>query len=143
MDPLAFKQNFAFIGNHRAGERFDEGGFARTIVPDDRKDFPGPQFEIGVVQSHHAAKPFDQPLGLENDVTTHVEILLIHWSSATAAMMRHRSTGRSIGDLSPISLSPRPNTPTISAPNSVPRIEPRPPKSEMPPITTAVIDSML
>ena len=30
-------------------------------------------------------------------------------------------------------------TPTISAPNSVPRIEPRPPNSEMPPITTAVM----
>ena len=30
-------------------------------------------------------------------------------------------------------------TPTISAPNSVPRMEPRPPNSEMPPITAAVM----
>ena len=34
-------------------------------------------------------------------------------------------------------------TPTISAPKSVPRIEPRPPNSEMPPITTAVMLSIL
>ena len=33
------------------------------------------------------------------------------------------------------------NTPTISAPKNVPRIEPRPPKRLMPPITTAVMDS--
>ena len=42
----------------------------------------------------------------------------------------------------PASLNPSPNTPTVSAPNSMPNIEPRPPKSEMPPITTAVMLSM-
>ncbi|MNT99256.1 hypothetical protein D3C72_2420620 [compost metagenome] len=31
--------------------------------------------------------------------------------------------------------------PTMSAPSSVPMIEPRPPNSEVPPITTAVMES--
>ena len=35
------------------------------------------------------------------------------------------------------------NTPTINAPNNAPKIEPRPPNSEMPPMTTAVMLSML
>ena len=35
------------------------------------------------------------------------------------------------------------NTPTISAPNIIPMIDPRPPNKEMPPITTAVMLSIL
>ena len=41
---------------------------------------------------------------------------------------------------SPASAKPLRNTPTISAPISVPTIEPRPPNRLVPPITTAVID---
>ena len=43
----------------------------------------------------------------------------------------------------PASARPLRNTPTISAPISVPTIEPRPPNRLVPPITTAVIESRL
>ena len=36
--------------------------------------------------------------------------------------------------------NPNSKTPTMSAPKKAPTIEPRPPKREIPPITTAVID---
>ena len=63
--------------------------------------------------------------------------------AATATMMRRPLKKKDHCGSTPRSLSPRENTPTISAPKSAPQIEPRPPKSEMPPITTAVIDWML
>ena len=43
----------------------------------------------------------------------------------------------------PASCSPLRNTPTISAPTSVPSTMPRPPNRLVPPITTAVIESRL
>ena len=43
----------------------------------------------------------------------------------------------------PASARPLRNTPTISAPISVPTIEPRPPNRLVPPITTAVMESRL
>ena len=43
----------------------------------------------------------------------------------------------------PTSRRPISNTPTINAPKNMPTMLPRPPNSEMPPITTAVIDWML
>ena len=43
----------------------------------------------------------------------------------------------------PTIFSPISKTPTISAPKNMPTIDPRPPKSEIPPITTAVIDWIL
>ena len=71
------------------------------------------------------------------------DTFLIHWSTATAKMISTPIRKKVHCGSVPTRRRPISNTPTISAPKNMPTIEPRPPKSEMPPITTAVIDWML
>ena len=84
----------------------------------------------------------DEVLALKNGFH-HADTFLIHWSTATAAMMREPMSRKVHCGFAPAIRRPSSNTPTISAPKKAPRIEPRPPNREIPPITTAVMDWML
>ena len=95
-----------------------------------------------MVQCGHVAIALHKIAPFENRFH-HPATFLIHWSTATAAMMRMPISRNVHCASAPSNRSPSVKTPTISAPNSEPRMDPRPPNREIPPITTAVMLSIL
>ncbi len=96
-DRVAIEQKLAQVRRHRAGQRFDQGRFSRSIVPDDGKHLAGPQLEVAAVQRGDVTVPFDQATCLEDDVLptslrglvrrdTHWFLLRAIWSMETAAI---------------------------------------------------------
>src|SRR6185312_2712523 len=126
-----------------------------AVIADHREDLVAAEVEIGVVERHHPAIALVETPALEHDIAgiacrqahigqfAHAEIFLIHWSMVTATMIRTPTAKSCHSSSSPERARPLRNTPTIKAPMTVPTIEPRPPNSEVPPITTAVIESRL
>ncbi len=136
---LAFELDFALVGIDGAGDRLDQRGFSGTVVADHGEDFAGIEIEIGIVERGDAAIALDETARGEKGLDASADTFLIHWSMATAPMMSTPVRNTFHCGSAPSMLSPIDTTPTIMAPNSVPRIEPRPPNSEMPPITVAVM----
>src|SRR5690349_7585159 len=141
MHRFAVEQDLAGIRYHRTTQGLDEGQFPCAVVPYDGEDFVGPQFEVRVVEGDHAPVALGEAARLQNRYDAHAEILRIHWSIVTATMIRTPTAKSCQSTSKPLNARPLRNTPTMSAPMSVPMIEPRPPNSEVPPITTAVIES--
>src|SRR5690606_8701165 len=132
------------IRDHRAAQRLDQGGLARAIVAYDAEYLVRVEIEIGIVERHDPAIALGQAPGLQDGFSpVHAEFFRIHWSMATARMMRRPTVNSCQRTSTPASARPLRNTPTISAPTSMPMIEPLPPNSEVPPITTAVMASRL
>src|SRR5271154_111737 len=96
-----------------------------------------------MVERGHAAVALDELSPDENGFDAHFETLRIHWSRATATMIRTPMANSCHSTSTPAGDPDERNTPTISAPISVPIIEPRPPNRLVPPITTAVMLSRL
>src|SRR5262245_24338160 len=145
VDRPALQPDLARIGNNGAGERLDEAGLARAVVADDRQDLAGIEVEVGAVERRDPAVSLDQAARLQDGLAlrAHVAILRSHWSMATATMLRKPTAKSCHSTSTPERARPLRKTPTISAPSSVPKIEPRPPNRLVPPITTAVIESRL
>src|SRR5688572_16207109 len=142
MNRLTVHQDLAVVGRDRAGQRLDQCRFARTVVADHRQDLAGVELEVRLVQSRDAAEPFGKSAGLQDGrAVRHAETLRSHWSIETATMIRKPTANSCHSTSTPESARPLRNTPTISAPISVPMIEPRPPNRLVPPITTAVMES--
>ena len=55
----AIDQNLAVIGLIDAGQDLDDGGFARTILADQRGDLTGVKVDLHPVQRPHAGKGLD------------------------------------------------------------------------------------
>src|SRR5690606_14348595 len=89
-DRLAVEQDFPLIRLDCAGQRLDQRGLARAIITNDREDFARIEIEIGTVECRDATITLEQPLGRQNrrGVRCHAAAFLIHWSTATAAIMR-------------------------------------------------------
>ena len=143
MHDFAGEPDLARVGDHRAAERLDQRRFAGAVVADHGEDLAGIEVEIGVVERGDAPVALDQPARGEDRVRRSFETLRIHWSSATATMISTPMANSCHSTSSPASDTAERNTPTISAPISVPTIEPRPPNRLVPPITTAVMLSRL
>src|SRR5271170_1886831 len=140
---LSAEPDFAGVRNHRAAERLYESGFPRAVVADHGKDLVRIEIEVGVIERSHTAVALDELSPDQNGFDAHFETLRIHWSRATATMIRTPMANSCHSTSSPASDTAERNTPTISAPISVPIIEPRPPNRLVPPITTAVMLSRL
>src|SRR5262249_44131636 len=155
MHGTAVHQHLAGIRNDRSGEHLDECRLAGTVVANHAEDLIRHQVEIGVIEGDDASEMLDKSARLQHGPTcvarccgtgrveggAHAATFLIHWSSVTATMINTPTVNSCQSTSSPESARPLRNTPTISAPISVPMIEPRPPNRLVPPITTAVIES--
>src|SRR5688500_6278407 len=142
MHRLAVEKNFPLIGDDGATERLDKGRFPRAVVADDAKNLVRHEVEIGMVERGDAAVALAQAARDEDRlVLAHDDTRRIHWSRVTATMIS-TPTVNSCQRLSrPASARPLRKTPTMSAPISVPTMEPRPPNRLVPPMTTAVMES--
>ncbi len=78
--------DFTFIGNDRAGNRLDQGALAGTVVADHGKDLSRHQIEIAMIEGGYAAVALDEIAAFEKRFHQ-TATFLIHWSTATAAMM--------------------------------------------------------
>ena len=118
VDRLAVEQDLALVGHDRAGEALDQRGLAGAVVADHGQDLARPQVEVRAAERGHVAVALDQAAGLE-DVhrRRHAFTLRIHWSIATAAMIRKPTAKSCHSTSTPASVSPLRSTPTISAPN--------------------------
>src|SRR5579872_2535841 len=134
MHDLAAETDLARIRDHGAAKRLDQGRLPGAVVADHREDLAWIQFEVGMIERSDATIALDELPRREDGFDAHFDTLRIHWSSATAMMI---STPR------PASETAERKTPTISAPMTVPTIEPRPPNRLVPPMTTAVMLSRL
>ena len=130
VNDFSAKPNLAGVGNDRAAEGLDQRRFARAVVADDGEDLAGIKIEIGVIEGGDPTIAFDELSRDENGFDAHFETLRIHWSSATAMMIRTPMANSCHSTSRPASETAERNTPTISAPTSVPMIEPRPPNSD-------------
>ncbi|MCY1302655.1 hypothetical protein D9M70_523250 [compost metagenome] len=140
MDWLALEHDLTLIGRDGARYRLDHRGLAGTVVADHGEDLAGIEVEVGIVEGGHATVALDEAAGCENGFLCHqAATFLIHWSMATAVMISTPVRKTFHCGSAPSMLRPMETTPTIIAPIRVPRIDPRPPKSEMPPITAAVM----
>src|SRR5271170_2692157 len=143
MHDLAAESDFAGIRDHGAAKRLDHRRLACAVVAYDRENLSGVEIEVGVVERSDPAIALDERASLQDRFDAHLETLRIHWSRATAIMIRTPIANSCQSTSRPASDTAERNTPTISAPISVPTIEPRPPNRLVPPITTAVILSRL
>src|SRR3984957_17760232 len=139
MNNFSAKPNLARVGNNRAAEGLDQRRLARAIVPNDREDLPRIKVEVGMVERGDAPVTLDKAASHEGRFDAHFDTLRIHWSSATATMIRTPIANSCQSTSSPARETAERKTPTISAPTSVPMIDPLPPNSDVPPITTAVM----
>src|SRR5271165_390954 len=136
---LSVEADLAGVRDHSAADRLDQGRLAGAVVADDRQDLVRVEIEIRVVERGDAAVALDQLTAGENGLDAHLETLRIHWSRATATMISTPMANSCQSTSRPASDTAERNTPTISAPISVPMTEPRPPNRLVPPITTAVM----
>src|SRR6185437_12665115 len=143
MHDLAAETDLARVRDHGAAKRLDQGRFASAVVANDREDLARIEFEVGVIERGDATIALDELSRGEDGFDTHFETLRIHWSSATAMMMRTPMANSCQSTSRPASETAERKTPTIRAPITVPTIEPRPPNRLVPPITTAVMLSRL
>src|SRR6202044_732884 len=116
---------------------------AGAVVSNDREDLAGIKVEVGMVERGDPSVALDKAASHEGRFDAHFDTLRIHWSSATATMIRTPMANSCQSTSSPARDTAERKTPTISAPPSVPMIDPLPPNSEVPPITTAVMLSRL
>ena len=130
VNDFSAKPNFARVGNDRAAEGLDQRRLAGAVVPDDREDLAGIKVEVGVVERGDAPVTLDEAASHENRFDAHFDTLRIHWSRATATMIRTPMANSCHSTSSPASETAERKTPTISAPTSVPMIEPLPPNSD-------------
>ena len=87
MHRLALKQDFTGIRPDRTRQRLDERRFSGAVVTNDGKDLARIKVEIRAIQRHDIAVAFDQIARLK-DRLAHDVTFLIHWSMATATMIR-------------------------------------------------------
>src|SRR5690349_23241613 len=127
-----------------AGQRLDQRRLAGAVVANHRQDLAWVEVEIRMVERGDAAEPLHEAAALQDrSWACHAETLRSHWSIATATMIRKPTANSCHSTSTPDSARPLRNTPTMSAPISVPTMEPRPPNRLVPPITTAVMLSRL
>src|SRR4051794_24358428 len=143
LDGLTVHEDLALVGDDGAREALDQRRLAGAVVADDREDLARHQLEVGAAERGHVAVALDQTARFENRGGRHAFTFRIHWSMATATMIRMPTAKSCQRTSTPVRVKPLRSTPTMSAPKSVPMTRPRPPKSEVPPITTAVIESRL
>src|SRR5271166_402597 len=136
---LSVEADLAGVRDHSAADRLDQGRLAGAVVADDRQDLVRVEIEIRVVERGDAAVALDQLPAGDDGFDAHLETLRIHWSRATATMIRTPMANSCQSTSRPASDTAERNTPTMSAPTRVPMIEPRPPNRLVPPITTAVM----
>ncbi len=86
-DWLPIQQDAPFIRMHRTGQGLDEGRLARAIIADNGQDFPRIEVEITMVQCCHTSVALYQTFCLQ-DWISHDATFLIHWSTATAPIIR-------------------------------------------------------
>src|SRR5271165_24029 len=139
MDDLAAEADLAGVRDHRPADRLDERRLAGAVVADHGDDLAGIEIEVGMVERGDAPVALDELAAGEDGFDAHLATLRIHWSRATATMIRTPMANSCHSTSRPASETADRNTPTISAPISVPMTEPRPPKRLVPPITTAVM----
>src|SRR5262249_20626147 len=137
------KSNFPRVGNDCAAEGLDQSRLAGAVVSDDSEDLSLKKVEVGVVERGDAPVAFDEATSLKDRFDAHFDTLRIHWSRATATMIRTPMANSCQRTSRPASETAEPKTPTTSAPTSVQWIDPRPPNSDVPPITPAVMLSRL
>src|SRR5689334_23247762 len=128
MDRLAVHQDLAVVRRDRAGQRLDQCRLAGAVVADHRQDLARIKVEFRMIESGHAAEPLHEAAPLQDGSwARHAETLRSHWSIATATMMRTPTANSCHSTSTPESARPLRNTPTMSAPISVPTMDPRPP----------------
>src|ERR1700733_4463565 len=143
VNDFSTEPNLARIGNNRAAQGLDQRRLAGAIVPDNRQDLAREKVEVGTVERGDAPVTLHKAASHESRFDAHFDTLRIHWSRATATMIRTPMANSCQSTSSPASETAERKTPTISAPTSVPMIDPLPPNSDVPPITTAVMLSRL
>src|SRR3984957_16815996 len=143
VNDFSTKPNLAGVGNDRAAKSLDQRRLARAIVPNDGEDLAWKEVEVGVVERGDPPVTLDEAARPEDRFDAHFDTLRIHWSRATATMIRTPIANSCQSTSSPARDTAERKTPTISAPTSVPMIDPLPPNSDVPPITTAVMLSRL
>src|ERR1700722_2594521 len=143
VNEFSTQPNLAGVGNDCAAEGLDQRRLAGAVVPNDREDFPRVKVEVGVVERGDPPVTLDEAASHEGRFDAHFDTLRIHWSRATATMIRPPIANSCQSTSSPARETAERNTPTMSAPTSVPMIDPLPPNSDVPPITTAVMLSRL
>src|SRR6202042_1191708 len=110
------KPNFARVGNDRAAESLDQRRLAGPVVPNDRQDLPRVKVEVGVVERGDPPVTLDEAASREGRFDRHFDTLRIHWSRATATMIRTPIANSCQSTSSPARETAERNTPTISAP---------------------------
>src|SRR5262249_9860844 len=97
----AVEEDLTMVGNHGAAQGLDERRLAGAIVADDAEDFPRHQVEGCMVEGGPAALPLDEAWREQDRLRRggHADTFRIHWSSATATMIR-RPTANSCQKLS-------------------------------------------
>src|SRR5690606_31330955 len=89
VDRPAFQPDLAFVRRDGAGDRLDHRGFSGPVVADNGKNLARIEIEVGVVEGGDAAVALDETPSCENGFLSHQPAtFLIHWSIATAVMMR-------------------------------------------------------
>src|SRR5258708_5114208 len=72
----------------RAEEGVDQRRLAGAIGPNDGEDVAWEKVEVGVVQRSDPSVTLDKAASLEGRFEAHFDTLRIHWSRATATMIR-------------------------------------------------------
>src|SRR4029077_20890033 len=126
VNDFSTQPNLAGVGNDCAAEGLDQSRLARAIVPNDREDLAGIEVEVGVVERSDAPIALDEAASRDGRFDAHFDTLRIHWSSATATIIRTPMANSCQSTSSPARETAERKTPTISAATSVPMIGPSP-----------------
>ena len=88
---FALEPHFARIGDHGARERLDQRRLARAIIADDGEDLARVEVEVAMIESDDLAVALHEVAAREDGLSllsdAHADTFLIHWSTATAAMI--------------------------------------------------------
>ena len=119
---LARKADFTGIGDHRSAKRFNQRRLSGAVIAPitTARISPAIEFEVGVIERGDAPVALDELSREENGFDAHLSTLRIHWSRADRDDDQH-ADGEFLPSTSrPASDTAERNTPTISAPISVP-----------------------
>ena len=86
MNLLPIERDRALVGLDGARQDLDHHRLSGTVVADHGQAFPRIEVEIAVIECGDPAEALYQASGLQNGFH-HAAAFLIHWSTATAAMM--------------------------------------------------------
>jgi hypothetical protein len=88
LNGVAVQPDVSGVGLDGAGERFDEGGLASTVVADDGQHLVGQKVEVGAVQCSHLAVSLDEAASGKDGGVGHRVLRREIWSTVTARMTR-------------------------------------------------------